>query len=313
MDQIKIYAPVVIPTLCRYDHFKRCIESLSKCTHAAQTEVFIALDYPSKKEHKEGWKLISNYLDNCKLNFRKLIVIRRKQNYGVSKNIYSLRKFVFEKYDCLIFSEDDNEFSLNFLDYINKGLDFYKDDNRIMAISGYNYPVRIENSRNNVYLNTKFSAWGCGLWKEKYALLENAKSEEFCKKILSSPFVTFKFIIKRPSILTSLISNMKKNIFLGDGCYEAYLIYNNKFSVFPVISKVRNRGHDGSGINCGDMEDDIYETQEIDLNSLFHFTSLKLSRDKKIERKVFNFVVNGNFKLYLKDVVKYLQFIFVKK
>ena len=34
------FAPVLIPTLCRYDHLKRCIESLSACTHAEKTDLY---------------------------------------------------------------------------------------------------------------------------------------------------------------------------------------------------------------------------------------------------------------------------------
>ena len=33
-----LYAPVVIPTLCRYEHFKACLESLSLCTGAENTD-----------------------------------------------------------------------------------------------------------------------------------------------------------------------------------------------------------------------------------------------------------------------------------
>ena len=40
------YAPVIIPTLSRFEHFKRCWESLENCTGADKTEVFVALDYP---------------------------------------------------------------------------------------------------------------------------------------------------------------------------------------------------------------------------------------------------------------------------
>lgn len=40
------FAPVIIPTLCRYEHFKECLESLSRCTWAEKTEVYIGLDYP---------------------------------------------------------------------------------------------------------------------------------------------------------------------------------------------------------------------------------------------------------------------------
>lgn len=35
--EIKNYAPVIIPTLCRYEKFRNCIETLSKCTGADKT------------------------------------------------------------------------------------------------------------------------------------------------------------------------------------------------------------------------------------------------------------------------------------
>ena len=49
-----IYAPIYIPTLCRYEHFKQCIESLAQCEGASETEVYVALDYPAKESHLEG-------------------------------------------------------------------------------------------------------------------------------------------------------------------------------------------------------------------------------------------------------------------
>ena len=48
-----IYAPVVIPTLCRYEHLKRCIDSLSNCTGADRTELYIGLDFPAEESHWE--------------------------------------------------------------------------------------------------------------------------------------------------------------------------------------------------------------------------------------------------------------------
>ena len=73
-----IYAPVIIPTLNRYEHLKNCLESLSKCSGAENTEVYIGLDYPSRSEHLSGYKKIRDYLDNCgDLGFKKLTVIKR--------------------------------------------------------------------------------------------------------------------------------------------------------------------------------------------------------------------------------------------
>ena len=95
-------APVTIPTLCRYEHFKRCIESLSRCTLADKTEVYVALDYPAKESHWDGYNKIKDYLLSHKednLGFKKLIVIQRSRNYGLGEegNIMTLRKEIFSK------------------------------------------------------------------------------------------------------------------------------------------------------------------------------------------------------------------------
>ena len=58
-----LYAPVVIPTLNRFEHFKQCLESLERCNNADKTEVYVALDYPPSDKYVEGGeKLMSTYL-----------------------------------------------------------------------------------------------------------------------------------------------------------------------------------------------------------------------------------------------------------
>lgn len=56
------------------------------------------------------------------VGFKKLIVIQRSRNYGLGEegNIMTLRKEIFSKYESVISSEDDNEFSPNFLVYMNQ-------------------------------------------------------------------------------------------------------------------------------------------------------------------------------------------------
>ena len=82
-----IYAPVIIPTLCRYKHFKECLESLSKCKWAEETEVFIGLDYPAKESHRPGYEKIKSYLKEVgDMTFKKIHVFEREVNYGAGKN-----------------------------------------------------------------------------------------------------------------------------------------------------------------------------------------------------------------------------------
>lgn len=119
------YAPIVIPTLNRFEHFKKCLESLEHCTGAEKTDVYIALDYPAKPSHEEGYRKISEYLNSLESNhgFKTLNIIRREYNYGVGPhgNGKELVKMILETYDRIIFSEDDNIFSPNFIVFINKG------------------------------------------------------------------------------------------------------------------------------------------------------------------------------------------------
>lgn len=50
------YAPVIIPVLCRYKHFTKCIESLKNNGWAKYTDIYIGLDYPAKDSHVKGYK-----------------------------------------------------------------------------------------------------------------------------------------------------------------------------------------------------------------------------------------------------------------
>ena len=165
---MKFFAPVLIPTLDRYSHFKECIESLLMCTHVDKTDLFIALDYPLKEVHWKGYNKIANYVTEIK-GFKSVTIIKREVNFGVRKNTLDAREKIFKQYDRLILSEDDNVFSPDFLDFINQGLEVYKDRKDILSITGYQYPVSLpQNYKQDVYLFSGFSAWCYGIWKDKW-------------------------------------------------------------------------------------------------------------------------------------------------
>jgi len=53
--KITKFAPVLITTMNRYKHLKRCLDSLSKNIHASKTQLYIALDAPASEGHKKGY------------------------------------------------------------------------------------------------------------------------------------------------------------------------------------------------------------------------------------------------------------------
>lgn len=251
------YAPVVIPTLNRFDHFKRCLESLERCTGADKTDVFVGLDYPPSDKYIDGWQKIDAYLrEKEKSNgFKNLYVHRRDHNCGVGKvnsNASLLLNDVKKISDRYILSEDDNEFSPNFLEYINWGLNEYKNDNSIFAICGFKN-LDTDDIRNNVYkLNTVFNAWGYGIWfdrKAKYSRLYDHKVlMEFVQETKLTDIFTSKVL--RAS---SLLYQVANKTFHGDFLISL-LPKDEKWCVFPKVNKVRNWGWDGTGTHGGSPE-----------------------------------------------------------
>lgn len=258
-------APILILTLNRYEHFKNCVKSLSKCKHAEKSVICIALDYPLNKSHWQGYYKICEYLPKIR-GFKDVIVIKRTTNYGPNMNFHYAADFLFEKYEHIIFSEDDNVFSPDFLDFVNRGLEIYQDRVDIFSISGYQYPINIShNDSQDVYLWQGYSAWGVGIWRDKWKKVPWQKDESI--KIIKCFLKSYNSIYNCHKIanhyIPGLLLMIEQNKFNGDGMVCLHQFLNNMYSVFPAVSRVRNMGHDGSGTGCGYMENDLYSQQEV--------------------------------------------------
>jgi len=278
------FAPVVIPTLNRHMHLKQCVESLSSCTHADKTDLFIFLDYPLKDGHKAGYELIKTYLPNIK-GFKTVNVIMRENNFGPVANFSKSIEYVFERYDRLIFSEDDNEFSPNFLDYINKGLDKFENNNNVFAVCGYNFPAESPPKyKYNYFFYQRFSAWGTGIWKNKFPVepvWDYNKIAEFTNN------KNYANILKRQAErhYYRLLYCIKNKITIyGDEVLILICIIRNQYCVYPVESKVRNNGHDGTGVHGSLIVNNLYSKQKIDDSTEFEYNGEAPLVDKDFDR-----------------------------
>lgn len=272
-NELHIYAPVVIPTLCRYEHLKRCIDTLSECTGADETELYVGLDFPAKESHWEGYRKICNYLPTI-TGFKNVVVIRREENIGATRNARDLLDIVHQKFDRYIFSEDDNEFSPNFLDYINTGLNKYKDNPEVIAICGYtelgyNYSC-MKTYPFNAYPIVGYNAWGVGVWFDKKPTFTTTVADE----ILSSFKTVFKAVKLNQGIAIHRMMYRKRSNATGDLLWRLYCAFNKKYCIYPKVSKVRNWGFDGSGSNCAALT--FYSEMEIDKDKTFEYDNFEI-------------------------------------
>lgn len=303
------FAPVIIPTLCRYEHFKQCLNSLSECTYAEQTDIYIGLDYPLKEEHWNGYQKILSFLDNFDKNkFKSITIIKRPYNYGLGPkgNIRTLCKEILENYDRFIFTEDDNIFSKNFLEYINKGLDLYEKDKSIFAINGYKHLMEFKYSDNNHFAqNVGFSAWGYGIWKDRYLLFFKKNKMQYYIKALLNPFALYRIYQNGWSRINTLLYIIKKkDIRFADYILNIYLPIEKQNVIMPIISKVRNCGWDGSGENCNPNNQelkDLHSNQKLDINIHFEYKGNPLNYYKENRELI---VKNGYSRLSFREFTR---------
>ena len=279
------YAPVLIPTLCRYQHLKKCIDSLKLNGWAEFTDVYIALDYPPEEKYIEGYEKICKYLEtNDFSEFNNFYVIKRDHNVGSLNNSLLLHDYILEKYDRFIRTDDDCEFSPNFLEYMDKCLDMFENDPTVLGVTGYSYPVnwKIQEGCNIFKNNAIFPMWGTGFWRDKYYSLKNdivngyIRNAFFTSKINRHDMTDARYL----DVITEGIhlNNDRLTGKFSDVACGCYMQMTKQYIITPKSSKVRNLGFDGTGEYCQNTVDSTltcnastynYRLQEIDGDNFF--------------------------------------------
>ena len=300
------YYPVLIPTLNRFTHFKDCVESLVKCTYSDKTELVIGLDYPPSEKYVEGYKNIKDYIPTI-AGFGKITVFEHNENKGPAGNFEILINYAKSQYDAYILSEDDNVFSPAFLDYMNKMLELYRNDDRVFSVGGFNFLEAYDQGENNFYFCKDNCAWGMGLWKNKVSIISTILDDRcFFKHSLCDKSDAIKIINTYPALYGMLHAMIKRNESWGDVMFTTINILCDKYQVRPAISLVRNCGYDGSGVHCC-SDDDGLSTQRISEAVLFEVTGKVEPADTEMSKRALYYYGmpkdNKARQLFLKNIL----------
>lgn len=247
-QQIK-YSPVVITVYSRLYTFINCIESLKRNSLAQYTDLFVISDAPYVPEHKLIVEEVRNYA-RLITGFKNVHLIFRDINMGSHLSGYDGICQALKENDTFIFLEDDIVVSDNFLQYMNDGLRFYKDDPRVYSICGFCAPFTIPlNYKNDIWFSPISSPWGYATWKKKWEDVDYSyfdRYNELKRNKELKQFLSVGFYIKG-----ILQADSKGYIEAGDLRAYYHMFKHNMCSVFPVKSKTQNWGFDGSGEHCG--------------------------------------------------------------
>lgn len=301
----KIYAPVMIPTLNRIKHLKNCVESLANCTGADKTELYISVDYPPSDKYKEGYNEVLDYVKGGITGFKEVHIYIQEKNLGI-ENFRFLREIITKKHDRIILTEDDNIFSPNFLEYLNKGLEKFKDNKRIWGICAYNYPIDLPQlycEKYNFYYAHEYSAWGVAYFVDRFDRAEINRNIDYGVKALKNYWRKLTWSAR--GMLIESVGNKK---FPGDLYRILYLLDNDMYCVFPTENLVVNNGHDGSGLNCGNSKNDKYSIQHQSHDCHFDFRGNPPFYEDKSVRNILNKYFDIRFTSKIKYFLQSLKY-----
>lgn len=286
-----VYAPVMITTCNRYEHLKRCMESLQRNIDADKTELYISVDYPPNEKYVDGWKKVCRLLREPIEGFFRVHVFFQERNLGSEENYGYIEEIVFKEHDRLIFTEDDNEFSVNFLIYMNKGLMLYENHPTVYGICGYADDFGFRHGGDNVIPLTNFCAWGMGIWREKEKVIHDQLTMENWLNVFQKFQLMWELYRRRKRLFSRMLGTVidpeSEEVLLNTDINRGIFLAINGFcTINPVKSKVRNWGWDGSGQGIiGSVEGNMKHLRlELDKSTDFEYSIEKVKPDRFNDR-----------------------------
>lgn len=239
------YAPIALFTYNRADHTQRAVESLLKNAEAKFSDLFIFSDGPKTPEKKAGVEENRKYIHTIS-GFKSISIIEREKNWGLANSLIAGITEVINKYGKVIVVEDDLILSPYFLQFMNEGLEKYKDDDRVGTITGFVPPIK--DKLPETFFLKYFQCWGWATWKRAWDLLET-DARPLLKGLR---FKKTKFDVGGG---VGNYGNLYcQKVGLVDSWYLRYyasLFLKDKLSLYPGRSMVTNDGLDGTGTHCG--------------------------------------------------------------
>lgn len=237
-------APIIIFTYNRPHHIRKMLQTLENAELAQDSDVFIFSDGAKNANAIEHVNRVRAIIAEP-WNFKKITIIERERNVGLAQNVISGVSEIIKRYGKIIVLEDDLEIARVGLRYFNDALDAYEQEEKVMEISGYMYPIKDAYKLPETFFFRVANSWGWATWKrawDKYNTDIDQLIADFDKDKIK------KFSIDNTENFWKQVKEYKAGK-INSWAIRWYLtLFNNDgFALYPRQSMIQNMGTDGSG------------------------------------------------------------------
>lgn len=255
-------SPVVLFVYNRPWHTEQTLRALQQNDLAAQTELYIYADGPKPYAEKEQLQKIQQVRELIRREqwCGTVHIIESASNKGLADSVIAGVTEVVNRHDRVIVLEDDIVPSKGFLRYMNDALELYKDDERVMQVSGYIYPYSPATFDNTTCFLRVMACWGWATWSRAWYYFEPDVKVHLQHYSTKEDIRNFN-INGHMSFYGQLLANRNNELYTWAVKWYASWLYAGGYSLFPCQSLICNAGFDSSGENCSNKDHWLNEQQ----------------------------------------------------
>lgn len=237
-------APIVLFIYNRPRHTTRTIAALAANRLAAESDLVIFADGPKKAEHEAAVRAAREVAREAR-GFRSVRMVERAENVGLARSITMGVGEACEAAGRVIVVEDDLVVAPDFLSFLNAALDRYADNERVMQVSGYAYPLP-ETRRVMPYFLPMVSCWGWATWNRAWRHFD--PQMKALSALDKDPIARRRFDIDGTYDYYGMACAQRAGKVDSWGvCWQLSLFSRDGLVLYPNQSLVYNAGTDASG------------------------------------------------------------------
>jgi len=268
-------APIVLFVYNRPRHTEQTLKALAANDLANRSELFIYADGPKTGASTETLAQIEEVraIIRKERSFARVNIVESEVNLGLANSVMKGVTAVVNKYNKVIVLEDDLVTHPFFLTYMNHYLDVYENEEQVISIYGYMYPVK--KKMDAPFFVRGADCWGWATWKRGWDLFEPDGRRLLNR--LENQHLLREFNFNNSYDFTSLLkAQIEGQVDSWAIRWYASAFLSNKLTLYPPVSLVENIGSDGSGTH----QDNIDTTK-----NTMHFDSFELKTVNVLEDK----------------------------
>ena len=238
-------AAIAVFAYKRAEHLRRMLRSLAQNEQLGQSLISIYCDGPRSDDEVRA-------VNEARAVARELApaharIVERERNLGLAASVIAGVSETIAAHGSAIVLEDDLELSPFALGYFNAALARYRDEERVMHVAGFMYPVRAALPESFFYREATCFGWAT--WARAWRHFETDGNR--IRQAVLERDARAQFNAGAMDFLSMLEAQIAGRVDSWAIRWYGSLWLHDGLALHPGRSLVRNTGFDGSGVHSG--------------------------------------------------------------